>query len=302
MTSKIKQGFKKKLIVLATADLHFNKTISVSIKQGRKYSQILSSIREDGLSEPPVVFFCTESRKYLIMDGHLRIMALRELGVEHVKCLESVDDESYTYNKFTNRLSVIQEHKMLIKALNEGVPEEKLAASLNLDLKTIREKKNMLDGICPEAVDLLKDKIMSISVFQILKKMKPLRQIKVAMLMNDQNRYGQSYARLLLTGTPDDLLVDGGAKKKKLSPAVVERRMRLEEENIVLNDDIHALNESFGRDMLHLNLLLSYLKRWMGNEKVVNYLQKHHPEVHEKLSEITAMDFFTMKSASSGLG
>jgi hypothetical protein len=295
MSSKIKQGFEKKLVTLAIADLHFTKTMSVNVKQGRKYSQILSSIREAGLIEPPVAIFSSTERKYLLLDGHLRIMALRELGEEQVKCLISVDDESYTYNKFVNRISVVQEHKMIMKALNDKVSEEKLALSLNLDIKTIRDKINMLDGVCPEAIDLLKDKIMSIHVFQILKKMNPMRQIKVARLMNDQNRYSKAYAKILLDGTSADQLVDG-AKKKKLSPAAVEKRMRLEEESVALGENIRALNDSYGTDMIYLNIIQSCLKRWMHNEKVANYLQKYHPEIHEKFFEIAGLDFFKLKS------
>ena len=296
MSSNIKQGFEKKLITIAIADLHFTKTLSGRVKQGRKYLQILSSAREIGLIEPPVVIFSSKKGKYLLLDGHLRIMALRELGEEQVKCLVSVDDEGYTYNKFVNRLSVIQEHKMITKALNGGVSEEKLALLLNLDIKSIRDKKNMLDGVCPEAADLLKDKIMSSHVFRILKKMKPMRQIKVARLMNDQNRYSQAYASALLDGSSADQLV-GEAKKKKLSPAAVEKRLRLEEESVALGENVRALNDSFGRDMLYLNIIQSYLKRWMQNEKVVNYLQKYHPEICEKIFEIAVLDFFKLKSA-----
>jgi len=295
MSSKIKEGFKRKLVILAIADLCFTKTISVHVKQGRKYLQILSSMREVGLIEPPVVMLSRKSGEYLLLDGHLRIMALREMDEKQVRCLVSVDDEGYTYNKFINRLSVVQEHKMIIKAINAGVSEEKLAATLNLDIKSIRNKKTMLDGVCQEAVDLLKDKIMSENVFRTLRKMKPIRQIKVAMIMNDQNRYSQAYAKTLLDGTSADQLVDG-AKGKKLSPAAVEKRMRLEEESIALSEDVRALNDSYGTDMIHLNIIQSYLKRLMGNENVASYLQKHHPEIREKFSEISGMDFFKMKA------
>ena len=297
MSVGIKHGFERTLVTLAIADLRLTKTLSVHIKQGQRYSQILSSIREVGLIEPPVVVLSGKGREYLLLDGHLRIMALTELGKTQVKCLVSVDDEGYTYNKFINRLSAVQEHKMIVKALNAGVSEEKLAASLNLNIKSIRSKKTMLDGVCQEAADLLKDKIMSENVFRVLKKMKPLRQIKVAMIMNDQKRYSDAYAKILLEGTSPDQLVDE-PKKKKLSPAALEKRMRLEEESIALSEDIRALNDSYGTDMIHLNIIQSYLKRLMGNEKIAGYLQKHHPETHEKFSEITEMDFFKMKAVS----
>jgi len=297
MNAGIKQGFEKELVDLAIADMRLTKTLSVSVKQGRKYSQILSSIREVGLIESPVVALCNQGREYLLLDGHLRIMALSELGETRVRCLVSVDDEGYTYNKYINRLSAVQEHKMIVKALKAGVSEAKLAAALNLDISSIRNKKNMLDGVCQEAIDLLKDKIMSENVFRAMRKMKPMRQIKVAMIMNDQNRYSYIYIKSLLDGTPAEQLVDS-TKAKKLSPAALEKRMRLEEENISLTDDIRAMKNSYGTDMLHLTVVQSYLKRMMNNEKVAGYLQKYHSEIHEKFSEIVGIDFLRMKSVN----
>jgi len=297
MVVGIKQGFEKELVDLAISELCPTKKISPNVKHGRKYSQILSSIREVGLIEPPVVTLCNKKRKYLLLDGHLRIMALSELGEERVTCLVSVDDEGYTYNKYINRLSAIQEHKMVVKALDAGVSEEKLAAALNLDINSIRHKKNMLDGVCQEAIDLLKDKIMSASVFRLLKQMKPMRQIKVAIIMNDQSRYSYLYVKSLLDGTPAEQLVDA-TKVKKLSLAALGKRMRLEEESISLNDDIQILRESYGSDMLHLTAIQAYLKRIMCNEKVASYLQRHHGEIYDKFSEIVAIDFLKMTNVN----
>jgi hypothetical protein len=55
MTDKIKQGFQTQLLELSTTELLFTKVITPQIKQGRKYAQVLSSIREVGLIEQPVV-------------------------------------------------------------------------------------------------------------------------------------------------------------------------------------------------------------------------------------------------------
>lgn len=296
MSAGIKQGFQSELINLAIVELRPTKSLSVQIKRGRKYSQILSSIRAVGLIEPPVVVLSQKCREYLLLDGHLRIMALKELGEERVSCLVSIDDEGYTYNKYINRLSAVQEHKMIVKALNAGVPEEKLAKALNIEVRSLRSKKMMLAGICPEAVELLKDKIMSENVFRVLRKMKAPRQVRVAMLMNDQNRYGIAYAKSLLVGTSDDQLVDG-VVKKRVSPAALEKRVRLEEENIALGEDIRTLKDAYGTDILNLTLLQAYLKRLLTNEKVASYLQKYHPVIHDKFAEVVQLDFLKMKSA-----
>lgn len=295
MSIGIRQGFQRELVNIAIVELHPTKSLSVQVKRGRKYLQILSSIRTVGLIEPPVVAFVQKSREYLLLDGHLRIMALKELGEDHVSCLVSIDDEGYTYNKYINRLSAIQEHKMIVKALAAGVSEVKLANALNIDVSSLRSKKTMLEGICPEAVDLLKDKIISEKVFRVLKKMKPPRQIRVAMLMNDQNRYSFIYVKSLLEGTPDDQLIEK-VVKRRISPAVLEKRVRLEEENVSLSEDIRSLKDAYGTDMLNLTLLQSYLKRLLDNEKVASYLREYHTVIYDKFVEVVKLDFLKIKT------
>ena len=70
------------------------------------------------------------------------------------------DDEAFTYNKYISRKAPIQEHKMIQTIVKNGVSEEKIARTLNINVKSIIQKRSMLDGICPEVVDLLKDKMV----------------------------------------------------------------------------------------------------------------------------------------------
>jgi hypothetical protein len=39
---------------------------------------------------------------------------------------------------------------MIVKAIERGVTEEKLAKALNVDIKRIKTKRTLLDGVCPE--------------------------------------------------------------------------------------------------------------------------------------------------------
>lgn len=59
----------------------------------------------------------------------MRIAALKELSETEVTCLISTDDEAFTYNKHVNRLSPVQEHKMILRAIERRVPEERLNLS-----------------------------------------------------------------------------------------------------------------------------------------------------------------------------
>ncbi|WP_306532650.1 plasmid partitioning protein RepB C-terminal domain-containing protein [Geobacter sp.] len=295
MANIIKQGFQEKLIELAVEELLTTKSISIYAMKCRKYGQVLSSIREVGLIEAPVVAPIKKGKGYLLLDGHLRIMALKELGVERVSCLISTDDETYTYNKYINRLSAIQEHRMIMKAIQSGVSEEKLARALNLDISTIRNKKCLLEGICPEAVDLLKDKVVPEPVFRVLKKMKAPRQINAAMLMNDQNKFTSSYAKALLDATPVNQLVNKGRPKKE-TPAILARQARLEEESLALSREIGSLKEQYGTAMIDMTSMQAYLKSMLGNEAVAKYLREFHGPIHDKFKQIAELDFFRLKN------
>lgn len=295
MANIIKQGFQERLIELGVEELLTTKSISIYAMKCRKYGQVLSSIREVGLIEAPVVAPLRKGKGYLLLDGHLRIMALKELGVERVSCLISTDDETYTYNKYINRLSAIQEHRMIMKAIQSGVSEEKLARALNLDISTIRNKKCLLEGICPEAVELLKDKAVPEPVFRVLKKMKAPRQINAAMLMNDQNKFTSSYAKALLDATPANQLVNKGRPKKE-TPAILARQARLEEESLALSREIGSLKEQYGTAMIDMTSMQAYLKSLLGNEAVARYLRELHGPIHDKFKQIAELDFFRLKN------
>jgi hypothetical protein len=95
---------------------------------------------------------------YMLVDGHLRHAVLSDLGNSEAPCLIADDDEAFTYNKRVNRLATIQEHYMIVKAIERGVSEEKLAKALNVDIRRIKTKRTLLDGVCPEVAEMLKDK------------------------------------------------------------------------------------------------------------------------------------------------
>ncbi len=92
-----------------------NKTIA-------RYQTIVASIKEVGLIEPLMVFpKKNQPGHYLLMDGHLRYFALKELGMTEADCIVAHEDESFTYNSKINRVSPIQEHAMIMKAIKNGV-------------------------------------------------------------------------------------------------------------------------------------------------------------------------------------
>src|SRR5436189_3843275 len=164
--SAVVMAFEQVELRIAIADIRPLKLVSDAVKKSYKYAQIAASIREVGIVEPPVVARDRDDPgKYLLLEGHSRIEILKEMGEIDVVCLISTDDEAFTYNKHVNRIAPIQEHKMILKAIEGGVSQERIAKALNVDVQSIRRKRNLLDGICPEVAEILKDKHLAIQTF-----------------------------------------------------------------------------------------------------------------------------------------
>jgi hypothetical protein len=209
------------------------------------------------------------------------------MGLTEVVCLISTDDEAFTYNKRVNRLAIIQEHKMILKAVERGVPEERIARALKVDVASIRRKRHLLDGICAEAAEMLKDKHISINSIWELKKLTPLRQIEAAELMAAMNKYTIGYVKSLVAASPESQLVDA-YKPKVVKGLTAEQMAVMERESSKLEREFRVAEQVYGTDHLDLVLANGYLSRLLGNARIVGYLAQHHSEIlseFQKLAE-----------------
>jgi hypothetical protein len=214
--SKIPLGFDPNTIRVPLDNLLPSRKIAIGLLQSKKYQQILASIREVGVIEPlSVIAADAAAGTYLLLDGHVRIVAMRELGYTEANCLIAKDDEGYTYNTRINRVSTIQEHRMIRRAIDRGVSSEKVANTLGVDVSLIHKKATMLDGICDEAIEMLKDRQFSTNVTAVLKRMKPMRQVQCVELMIDCNKFTSDYANALLALTPPDMLVEARTRASR---------------------------------------------------------------------------------------
>ncbi|MBT3789336.1 MAG: ParB N-terminal domain-containing protein [Proteobacteria bacterium] len=287
MSDRVTMAFEPNGILLALSDILPVKQQPKTLKKSRKYQQIAASVREIGFVEPPIVARQKgKSRKFLLVDGHLRIEVLKDLKVDTVNCLVSTDDEAFTYNKRINRLATVQEHKMILTAIDRGVPEDWIAKTLDVNIKSIRAKRQLLDGICREAAELLKDKHCPLNTFASLKKMDPMRQVEVAELMIAMNNFSISYSKALLAATPQKQLSDPGKPKifKGVSP---EEIARMEREMASLQSDMKLIEDSYGPDHLNLVLACGYLVSILSNREVERYMSQHHGEILGEFRKIT---------------
>ena len=295
----IKAGFEDALIELRLEQLVPLKAVTPAMRKSPKYSQIKASIDQVGIIEPPAVSANPKSYgQYFLLDGHLRIDILKDKGEVQVMCLLSRDDEAFTYNKHINRVATIQEHRMILRAIERGVSEERLAAALNVDLRQIREKRDLLVGICPEAVELLKDKDIGPKTFRPLKSMKPVRQIEVAKLMNDAGVYSHSYGLALLAATPAELLTHP-QKPRRIRGLDPDKMARMEAEMEGLQRDFQMIEDSYAIDVMSLTFAKGYLAALLGNARVVKFLAAHQPDILREFERITETNSLAQMQADT---
>lgn len=285
---KIKLAFEQTSLRIPLADIELLRAVTPAIKRSVKYGQIAASIREVGIIEPPVVVrIAGEIERYRLLDGHIRIAILAERGDQDVVCLVATDDEAITYNKRISRMAIVQEHKMILKALEKGVSEERLARALNVNISSIRNKRRLLDGICEEVVKLLQDRMVPINTFSELKKLRTMRQIEAAEAMIAMNRYSWPYAKSLVAATPQHQLV---SEKRKAVRGLSDQQLdHMEREATNIDREFRMIEQSYGSDHLDLVLATGYLCRLVDSVRVVHHLARHHPELLSEFQRIVQM-------------
>lgn len=187
---------------------------------------------------------------------------------------------------------------MILRALKSGVSEEKLAAALNMDIKLIKRRRTLLDGICPAVVEMLKDRSVNPVTFDVLRKMKPLRQVDAAELMATAENWTSSYAKALLASTRQEDLAKPD-QPKKIAGLTSEQMARMEREMTTLHQDFKLIENSYGDDILHLVIASGYLSKLVSNKEIQRYLSLHHSELLEEFRAIISASSLDQTQAAA---
>jgi ParB-like chromosome segregation protein Spo0J len=285
MTKKAtKPAFDRYIVTLPMSRITPQREPPAAAKSMACYKRIASSIEHIGLIEPLVVFEQTDGR-FLLLDGNTRFSILKSRGITEVACIVAKDDEAYTYNRRVSHVPPISQHFMLLRVLENGVSEDRVAAALNVDIRAIRRKRDLLKGICPEVVSLLEKHHLSDKAFSALRKMKPLRQIESAELMIASNNFSLRFMSAILSITKSELLVSQ-EPKGNLRMHDGATPSALEKEHTGLVRGLKAIENSYGVDMLTLAVSIKYVERIMATASVKNYLEQTCPETLTLLLEL----------------
>lgn len=289
MDKPVAMAFDPKGVDIPIENILPLKSLRNSVRSSPRYLRIKATMQEVGIAEPPIVFPQKDKPgTYLMLDGHVRLDIAKALGHTSLFCYMALDDEAFTYNHKVSQLQPIQEHFMVLRAIKNGVSEERIARALNVDPATIRHKRDLLVGICSEAVDLLKERNASAGALREMKRVKPMRQIEMAELMVASNNYTTNYAKCLVAASPRDHLVEvegngHGTKPHGLEP---EDLSRIQNEMKGLEREFKMVQEEYGQNMLNLVVVAAYVRRLLDNAAVVRYLSREEPAMLAEFQKI----------------
>jgi iron-sulfur cluster repair protein YtfE (RIC family) len=178
---------------------------------------------------------------------------------------------------------------MIVKAVNDGVSLERVAAALNMPVHVVKASMNLLKGIHEQAADLLKDKNISPPAIRLLKKVNGMRQIEIAEMMVTHNNFFTGYAEALVLGTSKDQMVYPDVPKKKKGMSA-EDIARMESEMESLERDLKTVTDNYTENMFTLQTAQTYIKNLLKNAKVVRYLNANHAEIYSEFETIAAAE------------
>jgi ParB-like chromosome segregation protein Spo0J len=284
---RVKEKFGRDRLRLPLDLLIPLKIVGPAALKTKKYQQIVASVATLGLVEPLVVFPAPDGRHYLV-DGHLRVEALKTLGEAEADCIVSTDDDTYSYNKQVNRIGAVQDHRMIVEAISRGVSEERISQALGLSKMSVKRRRKLLNGIDSEVAEKLAQHHSTAIIFRSLRKMHPQRQREAAELMIGQGNFSSTFAEALVAASKPYQLV-GPSRKPMYHAATVRAIAGMEQELAKLQENVKSVEGTFGEDLLQLTVIKGYIAALLNRARVVKWLARNRPEhlrEFQKIAEV----------------
>ncbi len=250
----------------------------------REYGRIVASIKATGLIEPLVVF--REGEDFVILDGVQRYRALLELGVEVVPCILGKEREAFTANRMVNRVSPVQENRMIEKSLEE-LDENTIASALGIAGISHRLKKTLLKQLHGDVAAALDQGKITRTCAKELTHVKPARQQEILSQMEGYNDYSIAFARALILKTPPAQREMRGRKKDRWDKTAKRKSDLLKKlaEAEQKHDFYSRLYKQYTVDLLRLAI---FARSLVTNSRIRAYLDQHHPTIVARFESVIA--------------
>lgn len=250
----------------------------------REYERILASIKSVGLIEPLVVF--PENEDYLILDGVQRYRALVELGVDMAPCIMGKQREAFSTNRMVNRVSPVQERRMIEKALVE-VNRDTIAAALGISGLEHRLKKSLLKHLHSDVAAAYDAGKITKSCAREFTHVKLPRQKEILRAMEGYKDFSTTFARTLVVKTPAPERENRGGKYNPWDRRVQRKNSLLKKlaEAEQKHDFYSQIYKQYTIDLLRLAI---YARSLLTNTRLREYLDKNHSAVVSRFETIIA--------------
>jgi hypothetical protein len=253
--------------------------VEEGLRKTSKVKCIEASIRELGLIEPLVVFPQANSDGcHILLDGHVRHMILKSLGESTAKCLIAIDDEGFTYNHKINRLSAIQEHFMILRAIENGVvgsPHRPIARrECPYDSSEMGHARGNLHRSRENPQGSPGDE-QNLSTAAAAEADSPDRSGGTHLCRGELFR---GLREVLVAATPPDQLVEE-ERPKEVRGLSSDDVARMEHEMATLAREFKLIEDSHGKNVLNLVIVNGCLKKLLDNARVVRFLSQYYPEI-----------------------
>jgi len=250
----------------------------------REYQRILASIKATGLIEPLVVY--PEGDGYLILDGVQRYRALLEMGVEIVPCILGRQREAFTGNRMVNRVSPVQENRMIEKSLQE-LDEQTIADALGLGGISHRLRKTLLKQLHPDVAAAFDQGKITRTCAKELTHVKPPRQKEILTAMEGYKDHSIAFARALILKTLPAQREARGRKRGPWDKSAHRKSELLKKlaEAEQKHDFYSRLYKQYTVDLLKLAI---YARSLLTNNRVRVYLDEHHPAIVTRFEGVIA--------------
>lgn len=249
----------------------------------REIDRITASIQAVGLLEPLVVF--PEEDHYVILDGRIRYQILLQMGIETVPCIIWKEKEAFTANRMVNRLSPVQEARMINQSLQE-LDEPTIASALALTRIVHRLNKSLLKRLSPRvaaAFDTGKITKVCAREFTFVK---PARQEEILGMMEEYNDCSVAFARTLILKTPpvQRAKPPKGTKtpwdrSKKKKSDLLKQLKEAEEKH----DFYSTLYRQYSINLLKLVI---YVRSLVTHERAAECMRRKHPDILAAFQEV----------------
>jgi ParB family chromosome partitioning protein len=250
----------------------------------REFDRILASIKVVGLIEPLVVY--PEGDGYVILDGVQRYRALLEMGVEIAPCIIGKEREAFTGNRMVNRVSPVQEHRMIEKSLGE-VDEESIAAALGISSISHRLKKTLLKQLHPNVAAAFDQGKINRACTREFTHVKLPRQKEILDAMEGYNDYSTAFARTLVVKTPPQQR-DPHRRKNNPWDKTKQRKNDLLKQlaDAEQKHDFYSrLYKQYTIDLLRMAI---YARTLLTNTRIREYLERNHSVIAARFEAVIA--------------